>query len=107
MRRILGLPVKGFMVEGVQTGVNFTRFSRMYYFITDAQLDEWVASVKDCVARVNKYRDDGIWPQYFSACHQFGGCSFRSICSRPEELRTAWLAEDFDRRPHETFEEPA
>ena len=40
-REIMGLPVKGFIIEGVQTGANFCRFNRTVFNVSKTSIDEW------------------------------------------------------------------
>lgn len=99
-RHILGLPVKGFMVDAIQTGVNFTRFGRQVFNVSDEQISEWHKDIQEVVRQVDYYHANDHWPGNFSACTSFGGCKFREACARNPSNRQAWLEADFVQRPY-------
>ena len=38
------------------------------------------------------------WPQNDTSCDMWGGCPFRSVCSRPPASREQWIAAEFTTR---------
>jgi hypothetical protein len=103
-RNILKLPVRGFVVDGIQTGVNFTRFGRAVFNVSDTQLAEWERDTRLALEQATKYYDEGYYPQNFGACGNYGGCDYRTVCSRAPEHRETWLAADFVKKPYGTRE---
>lgn len=99
-KRVIGLPIKGFIIDGVHTGVNFTRFGRHLIEVTDAQIDEWEHSMTECVKRISDYFEQDNFPVNFSSCSNMGGCTYQRICSLPPSLRQQFLEEDFVLKPH-------
>lgn len=91
LRRQLGLPVKHYIIDGVQTGVGFTRFARRRLpDISDEHTDEWYRMVVDAVTNVGEYLPN------FAACY---GCNFRQVCAQSTELmRQITLDADYVKR---------
>ena len=99
-------PLAGMLIDGIQVGVNFSRFYRSLVPRDESQLGEWLqglgywfAQLEVCALTGNKARvhEDG-WPQNDRACDMYGGCPYRSICSKPQSAREQWLQADFMRR---------
>lgn len=103
-RHMLELPVGGFVIDGIQTGVNYTRFKRRKYTISEDQIDEWVASTCDLLDRVEKAYETGEWHPNYTACGNYGGCSLQDYCSQRMSRRQLWLEEDFNLEPYGTRE---
>ncbi len=103
-RNILKLPVRGFVVDAIQSGVNFTRFGRSVFNVSDTQLAEWERDTRTALEQATKYYEDQYYPQNFGSCGNYGGCKFRSVCSRAPEHRETWLSSDFDKKPYGTRE---
>jgi hypothetical protein len=99
-RKVLGLPIAGFIIDAIQTGVNFTRFGRHLVTVTAAQIDEWEISMLQALNRTVKQHEDGHFPVNFASCGNYGGCNFLDICSIPPAQRLAMLKESFDLTPH-------
>lgn len=102
VRRVLGIPVAGFIIDAIQSGVNFCRFGRQVFNVTDSQLDEWMDHVVLALNQAEDYYEDGDYPTNFNSCGAFGGCRFKDVCSRPPEHRQAWLDEDYVQKPYGT-----
>lgn len=88
-------PVKGVIIDAVQIAVGFSRFSRGFTFRTDAQIEEWLDDTKRWLALAEQYAIAGEWPMNDKSCHQYGGCTFRKICSKSPEVRQKFLESDF------------
>jgi hypothetical protein len=88
-------PVKGVIIDGVQIAVGFSRFSRGFTYRTDAQIDEWLIDCKSWFALAKQYATAGHWPMNDKACHYYGGCAFRRVCSKSPEVRQKFLEADF------------
>lgn len=92
---IFNQPVKGIIIDAAQIAVGFSRFERGYTFRTDAQFSEW----KDTIL----YHIDLMHRQDFRmnpmSCDKYGGCVFRSVCSRDPSIRENFLRADFEQAP--------
>lgn len=99
-KNVIGLPVKGFVIDGVQTGASFTRFGRHLIEVTDAQLNEWETSMVGAIETVTDYYEEGHYPVNFASCGNYGGCPYQRICSLPPSMRQTWLDEDYTKKLH-------
>jgi len=97
-RSILGNPVRGVVIDGAQIAVGFTRFERGFTFRTEAQLEEWYEGMLAQVATTQRYTQDGFFPMNPASCGNYGGCRYRSVCSKSPELREQFLRADFVKR---------
>ena len=98
-RMIYNAPVKGVIVDAAQVAVGFTRFARSPIMQTDDELDEWYEEMILLVDRTHAYQRAGFFPRDTTACHNFGGCDFREVCSRPKSVRKNFLEADFRKGP--------
>lgn len=89
-RIIYKAPVKGVIIDAAQVGVTYTRFARSFTFRNDEQLDEFLASAKWWISQVPAAKAAG-WPMNEASCSRYGGCSFRSVCSRVPRVRESML----------------
>ena len=89
------LPIKGVILDAAQIAVGFTRFERGFVFRSSAQLEEWYKSALYHIEAARSATREGYFPQRFSSCGNFGGCEFRSVCSRSPEVREQFLKADF------------
>lgn len=101
-REQLGLPVAGFIIDAVSTGVNFTRFGRQQFNVRESQINEWIHSVKYQLKCVEDFHTIEEWPRNFAGCGNYGGCSYRDICRNAPEHRQAFLDAEFKLAPYGT-----
>jgi hypothetical protein len=94
-KRFLDLPVAGLLIDAIQTGVNFTRFNRSPFFISDGRLDEFEELLRHHIDMLEWYHDKNYWPRNFTSCGRYGGCQFAPICSMAPHRRQIWLKEYF------------
>lgn len=99
---VLHQPILGVRIDGIQVGVNFSRFNKGHIFLGESQRDEWM---KDTVyyiknasrifhnASVEEDIDLNLVPRNTQSCF---GCNFRRVCSLPPSLRRAELAASYD-----------
>lgn len=92
-------PVKGVIIDAAQIAVGFSRFVRSFVFKTPDQIDEWLKDLKIWLAQAESYAKAKYWPQNDKACHLYGGCTFRNICSKSPLVRDRFLESNFERRP--------
>ena len=85
------VPVKGIIIDGAQIAVTFTRFQRGQVHRSEDQLEEWFEGVKWTLFHAQQYAEAQYWPMNEKACGNYGGCAFRSICSRRPAMRQEWL----------------
>lgn len=88
-------PTKGILIDAAQILVGGTRFQRHPVPFGKAWLTEWVEMIKHKIALAYQYAKSDFWPMNPTACHKFGGCDFRSVCSRSPEVRHLFLSADF------------
>ena len=62
-REVLKLPVDGAIIDGVQTGVNFTRFARQVFNVQKELLDEWYEDTIHHLDISDVYANSGTTPQ--------------------------------------------
>jgi hypothetical protein len=96
---IYNTPVKGVIIDGVQVAVGFTRFLRGFAFRSASQLDEWYENTLRLIEEVQDNTRRGHFPQRATSCNLYGGCEFRSVCSRSPEVRKNFLEADFVQAP--------
>ena len=91
-------PVRGVVVDGAQTAVNFTRFDREIITRSEQQIASWLNSTRwwlqNLESCVTEFGSDW-WPENESSCF---GCHFRHICSMAPQSRQPWLKADFTQR---------
>ena len=96
---IFDLPIAGVVVDAAQIAVGFTRFSRGFIQRPSQLLDDWYGNTMMTIERARESHAAQIYPQNFTACGNYGGCPFRSVCRRIPEHRSRVLESDFVRRP--------
>lgn len=106
VRHVLGIPVRGFIIDGVQTAVENTRFGRASFDVSDDEVAEWQVMVGDAFRRLHEYRDTNMYPHNYASCGNFGGCVYRKICSQPSWLRNSYIQDSYVYNKHPTLEEP-
>ena len=92
---ILGSPVKGVIIDAAQIAVNFTRFERGITMRTKDQIDEWLQDALNTIRLTQEYSRRDYFPKNPTACGNYGGCPFRSVCSSAPSIRENYLKSDF------------
>lgn len=90
-----GFKVAGLIVDAAQVAAGFTRFARELVTRTPDQVKEWVRDLAYWLRQAEFYAKQGHWPMNDKNCHVYGGCPFRSICSKPPSVRDSWLKSGF------------
>lgn len=88
-------PVAGVMIDAAQIQQNATKFGRGFTFRTKDQNDEWLQHTVYRIERVWEAEKKG-WPLNDTACGMYGGCPFRSICSKSPQVRDDYLKVGFE-----------
>lgn len=91
-------PVHGVIIDAGQIAVGFTRFVRGFTFRTPDQSDEWLNDLKVWLRTAEGYAENNFWPQNDKACNNYGGCTFRKVCSKSPQVREIFLNSDFEKR---------
>lgn len=95
-KMIFNLPVKGVIIDGAQIAVGFTRFERGFVFCPDAQLNEWYDNSMWWIELARKATAENHFPMNRKSCGNYGGCQFRSVCSKSPAVRKNFLSGDFE-----------
>lgn len=96
---IYNTPVRGVMIDAAQIVAGFSRFERGFALRTPSQLEEWVNMTLTNIERARRMTEVGHFPMNTTACNNFGGCEFRSICSKAPEIREQFLKGNFTKAP--------
>jgi|TARA_R100000306_G_C4374759_1_gene141480 hypothetical protein len=97
-RRILGLPIRGMIIDGIQAAVGFNRFERKKIAVSDERLDEFERFLVYYILQAETAAEVDYWPQNFSSCGNYGGCDFRYICQRSPRVRNDLLERKYENR---------
>lgn len=92
---ILDSPIRGVIIDGAQIAVGFSRFERGFTYRTKDELDEWMASVLETIYRTRHYSEMGQFPMNLTACNNYGGCPFKSICGASPKNREEIIRQEF------------
>jgi PD-(D/E)XK nuclease superfamily protein len=92
------VPTRGVILDALQVGATFTRAKRHLVARDDAQDAEWLSSFGWWARQMEYAASTRDWPMNDRSCDQYGGCQFRSICSKSPASRETWLAAGFRRR---------
>ena len=72
---------KGLIIDGIQLGVNFTRFNRSVIPFSTLEINEHIKDLESWLLRANADADANHWPANPASCSNYGGCVFQSICA--------------------------
>jgi len=100
-RVILGTPIRGVIIDVAQVLSDSSRFVRGFTYRTEDQLSEWMLDLSYWFNLAETFATNGYWPMNDTACDKFGGCRFRSICSKSSQVREQFLRSDFVQQPPE------
>lgn len=95
---MLNSPIKGVIIDAAQVLLEKPNaFARGFAHRTEDQLTEWVNDLRYWLREAEDFATAGYWPMNDTACHKFGGCQFREVCSRSPQVREQYLRADFDK----------
>lgn len=80
-QHVYKVPVKGVIVDAAQILVNSSVFARREVCRTEAELEEWYKDLGMFLDFAESCAVENHWPKNENACGDFGGCSFRELCS--------------------------
>lgn len=97
---ILSSPVRGVIIDAAQIAVNYTRFERGVTSRSKDQLEEWYDATIQSISAFQQQvtpapEAEATYPQNPTACGNYGGCSFRILCSRSPKVRENFIQSDF------------
>lgn len=98
---VLASPIKGVIIDAAQILVDSSAFARGFTYRTQDQLEEWTNDLQYHLSIAESYATEGYWPMNDTACDKFGGCRFRTICSKSPRVRGEFLRADFDQLPED------
>lgn len=85
----------GAIIDAVQIGVNFSRFARFIIPFSEHEVNEYILGFEAWVKQARKFSEENYWPANEISCGQYGGCTFRDICTRPPSERPRMLEANF------------
>lgn len=91
-------PVRGVLIDAAQIAVGFSRFGRLPAHRTDDQIDEWFSDLQYWLVLAEGCAKANNWPMNDTACHHYGGCDFKDICSKSPAVRKQFLDSNFETR---------
>jgi PD-(D/E)XK nuclease superfamily protein len=95
---ILSKPSKGGIIDAVQLGVNFCRFTRHLIPFDPELIEESITDLQYHVKKAWDCARASYWPKDNTACSRWGGCEFQSICSLAPRQRAMYLKGNFRQR---------
>jgi hypothetical protein len=99
---VMDSPVAGVMVEAVQVTIDKPMvFERRPSYRTDQGIDEWLDDLQWHLQNAEDFARSDYWPMNDTACGNYGGCKFREVCSRPQQVRERFLKADFIQLPED------
>jgi hypothetical protein len=101
---ILSAPIKGVIIDAVQVGVTFSRYARGLTYRSQDELDEWLSETYRWIQKVHAAVDEDYFPANDKACHHYGGCVFRKVCSAAPQVREQIIQSDYEVRPWNPLE---
>lgn len=99
---VLHTPVRGVIIDAVQVLEQESIFGRGFTFRTPDQLTEWLEDLRYWFMLQEQFAIADTWPMNDTACDKFGGCRFRSICSKSPSSRQRFLEGNFRKLPPES-----
>lgn len=92
---IFKIPSKGTVIDAASVGQFSSTFQRGHVHRTPAQIDEWLSGLSELFVLAERYAEQNFYPMNEESCGKYGGCPFRSICSKDPSVREDFLRGDF------------
>lgn len=98
---IMDTPIKGVIIDAAQILLEppYSRFVRGMTYRTEMQLEEWIDDLAWWFSLAETWAENNHWPMNDTACDKYGGCRFRSICSKSPQVREQFLKAEFKKGP--------
>jgi hypothetical protein len=99
---MLATPISGVIIDAAQIKLEEPNtFARGFTYRTEDQLQEWLHDLHTTLNLAEIYATNAYWPMNDTSCDKFGGCRFRSICSKSPSVRERFLKADFIQLPED------
>lgn len=95
--RELGLKLQGTLVRGVS--ILKTKYETAQAIVNqpDWKIDEWVDHRDHLISQAIANYQSGWWePALDDTCNEYGGCTFKPVCSVAPERRINWLTTNYE-----------
>jgi hypothetical protein len=89
---------RGMIIDGIQLGVTFTRFQRSIVQYTPLEVESCLADLEYWFKLAAMFTESDHYPANETACSNYGGCVFQSICSTTPPKRQKMLDSGFARQ---------
>lgn len=100
-RVVLNSPVRGIIIDAAKIGEEVTDYKRDFTFRSPEIIDEWLGELKYWFSLAEQFAQNNYWPKNDTACDKYGGCPFRSVCSKNASVRQNFLDGNFVQKPVE------
>lgn len=88
----------GVIIDGIQLGVNFSRFARHVVEFSLEEINEYIEDLKYWITSAMDACKANYFPQNAESCQKYSGCHFLEICSKSPARRQAYLEGNFIKR---------
>ena len=88
-------PVRGGIIDAAQIASGFSRFERGFASYTREQIEEWTKNVEYHVKSIQSLTLLDKFPMNLTACGNYGGCPYKSICSSHPSVREHVIQSNF------------
>jgi Holliday junction resolvase-like predicted endonuclease len=92
------LPPAGVIIDGLQLGVNYTRFQRQVIPFSIEEIEDFIGDAMQWISIAKLYAETNHWPANEEACDMYGGCHFREACKQKPAQRELVLRSNFVKR---------
>lgn len=84
---LMGVPTNQFMMNGIGVMKTKQEVGRVFTTFDKADYEETRDAMERAIIEFLACEESKKFPMNTYACHQYGGCQFREICSTPAHLR--------------------
>ena len=88
----------GVIIDGMQLGVNFTRYARQIIPFSLEEINEYILDLKYWITKAMDACKANYFPQNTESCQKYSGCQYLEICSKPPARRDLFLNGNFIKR---------
>ena len=97
--RLGNLPsAHGVIIDGIQLGVNFSRFARQIIPYSLEEINEYLVDLKYWIMQAMDACKANYFPQNTESCQKYSGCHFQEICSKSPARRQVFLDGNYVKR---------
>lgn len=89
---------RGVILDAIQVGAGFSRHQRKLISRSPVQNQDWLGQQRFWLDAMSRSADEGMYPMNEASCGMYGGCRFRSVCSKPMRAQEQWLNLEFTKR---------